>query len=80
LGLQEIVANRDLRLVVMDVLKSGITMQSLATLMGVSDRQVHHWKAGQQRPTGIVAVRLFEFRRGIVLHTEGITVHSHIDG
>lgn len=60
------------RRAVQEVLEaSGLTLEELADKMGVTPRQVANWRRGQ-RPTGIVAVRFFEYRKtllvGIVLH------------
>jgi hypothetical protein len=56
---------------------SGETLESFAERMGVSVRQVHNWKHGE-RPTGLVAVRFFEYRR--ILLTGGIVLHCSPSG
>ena len=57
---------------------SGLTLEELATRMGVSDRQVSNWRLGQ-RPSGIVAIRFYEFRRGLFSKV-GIVLHGHSTG
>ena len=52
----------------------GLTVERLAEKFGVSAREVYHWKAGRRRPTGMLAVMLYEFRcvvmSGTVVHCE----------
>lgn len=38
----------------------GVTIEKIAEHLGVSDRQVSNWKAGQ-RPTGLLALNLHAF-------------------
>jgi DNA-binding transcriptional regulator YiaG len=47
---------------------NGHTLASIAEYMGVSERQVQNWKAGQ-RPIGMLAVKLLFLR-----HTEELFV------
>lgn len=42
---------------------SGDTMEQLADRVKASPRQVYRWKFHGERPTGLVAIRLFEYRR-----------------
>ena len=44
----------------------GLTLQGLADFLRVSRREVCHWKAGDSRPTGMIAVRLYEYRCGVM--------------
>lgn len=43
---------------VADLQAWGVTLEMIAEELGVSDRQVSNWKAGQ-RPTGMTAVKLY---------------------
>lgn len=47
---------------------SGLTLEQLGDKFGVSDRDISYWKAGERRPTGMVAVRFFEYRRELLFH------------
>jgi transcriptional regulator with XRE-family HTH domain len=44
---------------VAELQSSGWTLERIGEELGVSDRQVSNWKAGQ-RPTGLAAIRLQE--------------------
>lgn len=56
---------------------SGMTLQQLADYLNVDARNVKYWKSGHRRPTGIVTVRLYEYRRALML---GTVVHSIATG
>jgi hypothetical protein len=53
----------------------GVTLEQIAEALGVSDRQVSNWKAGQ-RPTGWLAVNLVRFHDEQRRVLQGTTLHS----
>jgi DNA-binding transcriptional regulator YiaG len=52
-----------------------VTLEMIAEELGVSDRQVSNWKAGQ-RPTGITAVKLYLFHMKHRRVIQGSPLHS----
>ena len=54
---------------------SGMTIEQLAERIGLSEREISYLKAGR-RPTGIVAVRIYEIRCHLHRDTLRTVVHS----
>ena len=67
------------RRVITEMQKAGYSLEKLAYLMHTTERQILNWKAGH-RPTGIMAVRLFEFRRDILMRGIDQVLHSEVSG
>ena len=64
--------------VVREAQKHGLlTLEDIAKYLGVTSRDVSHWKSGRSRPTGMVAVRLYEWRCTLM---SGTTVHCQQTG
>lgn len=64
--------------VVREAQKFGhLTLQAIANYLGVTSRDVSHWKSGRSRPTGMVAVKLYEWRCTLM---SGTVVHSQQTG
>lgn len=45
---------------------SGLTVVKLAEALNVEVRDLRYWRSAQRRPTGIVAVRFYEFRKKLL--------------
>lgn len=63
------------RRVIGDVQRAGYTLAELAKMLQVEVRLVTSWREGH-RPTGLLAVRLYELRRTIVMAELTITSPS----
>lgn len=64
--------------VVREAIRFGnLTVEALAEKLDVSPREVYYWQAGDRRPTGMIAVRLYEFR---CVAMAGTTVHCEQTG
>ena len=55
---------------------SGLTVDALALKLKVSPREVAYWKSGVRRPTGMVSIRLYEYRCHLYGDTSRTLVHS----
>lgn len=57
---------------------SGMTIAQIADALGVSERDVAYWKAGERRPTGFVAVRFYQLRASIIISEPSYPAHLFI--
>ena len=52
---------------ILETLKaSGLSVEKLAEALNVGARELRYWRSAQRRPTGIIAVRIYEFRKRII--------------
>lgn len=57
---------------------SGMTIPQIADVLGVSERDVAYWKAGERCPRGFIAVRLYQLRASIVSAADAYPAHLFI--
>lgn len=68
--------------IVQEIRDASLTAAELADLVGVRERQIHHWAAGDNRPQGEARDRLLEIRYVVdqlkeVYKPEGINIWLH---
>jgi transcriptional regulator with XRE-family HTH domain len=68
--------------IVREVRAAPLTMAEIAEIVGVKERQVHHWAAGQHRPQNGVRDALLELRYvvkllGDIYRPEGAEIWLH---
>lgn len=60
-----------------DLQRWGITLEKIAEHLGVTDRTVSNWKAGQ-RPTGLLALNLHAFHMKHRRVLQGSSLHGEV--
>lgn len=68
--------------IVKEVREAPLTMAEIAGIVGVKERQVHHWATGQHRPQNGVRDALLELRYVVkllrdVYRPEGVEIWLH---
>ena len=61
-------------------LQAVMTIADIADVIGVDDREVWRWKAGERRPMGLNAVRVYTLHVKRCPDRQCLTVHSAITG